>query len=61
MFFRNKPTTIPTAAEALPGRASEMPVTAPTARSSMIVARTPISDRETTRPGSTTATTQYSA
>jgi peptide-methionine (S)-S-oxide reductase len=29
MFFRTKPTTIPTAAGALPGRASEMPVTEP--------------------------------
>ena len=26
MFFRNKPSTLPTAAEALPGRANEMPV-----------------------------------
>jgi peptide-methionine (S)-S-oxide reductase len=28
MFFRQKPTTIPSAAEALPGRTSQMPVTA---------------------------------
>ena len=28
MFFRQKPTTIPSAAEALPGRSSQMPVTA---------------------------------
>lgn len=28
MFFRSKPTTVPTKAEALPGRASEMPVSA---------------------------------
>ena len=28
MFFKSKPTTIPTAAEALPGRATEMPVAA---------------------------------
>jgi peptide-methionine (S)-S-oxide reductase len=27
MFFKSKPTTIPSAAEALPGRAAEMPVT----------------------------------
>ena len=28
MFFKSKPTTIPTAAEALPGRSTEMPVAA---------------------------------